>query len=83
MERVMNVQRTMTVSELIKSVCDKAEQHWVDCVKADLYSAGFNPDWTDPDYEDLQNNMRGRFTEVLRPLYEFDPVLVNDDPEDE
>jgi hypothetical protein len=74
---------TMTVSELIKSVRDKAEQHWVDCVKADLYAAGFNPDWTDPDYEDLQNEMRGWFTQVLRSLYHFAPVLVNDDPEDE
>ena len=69
--------RAMTVSELIKAVSDKAEQRWIENVKHDLYLAGFT------DYEELHGAMRDWFTEALRPLYEFAPVLVNDDPDED
>jgi hypothetical protein len=55
------------------------KQLWFNNVKQDLYVAGFNPDWTD----ELESELRGWFTSALRTLYEFAPVLVTDDAEDE
>jgi hypothetical protein len=73
--------RAMTVSELIKAVPDKTRRLWVENVKDDLYQGGFNPD---PDRTDeLESAIRGWFELALRTLYEFAPVLVNDDPDED
>lgn len=83
----------MTVSELIKSIAShktneqwpdgyRLEQHWISCLKDELYNGGFNEANWDSEGCDLDTILSGAFHDALRQLYKFVPVLVTDDPED-
>jgi hypothetical protein len=84
---------TKTVSELIEVISTykeredwpddyRFEQHWISCIKQDLYNGGFNElDWNSEEGGDLDAVLSGAFENVLRAIYHFVPVLVNDDPE--
>ena len=86
--------KTMTVSELIKAISTlkqredwpdgyRFEQHWITCIKGDLCNGGFNErDWDPEEGSDLDGVLGSAFDMVLRRLYDFVPILVNDDPED-